>query len=188
MTIVGVDPALSNTGVCYYYTPNHPAKIGGKVAPESIRTDKKLSDFDRQLQAVEELDVLGTPKNVLVLMEDFSMSTKFQPSGKSSERLELCGMLKYVWNKKGYPLLLVHTSHLKSFICGKASARKDDVRKVVDEVWGVPTKNLDESDATSLALIGAGLLGWIPDLDKKKLGVLAKVAAYRENASVLFEE
>ena len=95
----------------------------------------------------------------IVVLEDFGISSRFTPSGRFCERIELLGMLKLVCPAvTQLPWLSVAPTMLKSFVSGKATAHKEDVEKSVREHWGVPVNNDDEADAYGLARYAQAVL------------------------------
>ena len=144
MRIIGIDPSLSSTGVCVL-------EHGKSPLLRSIKTKRSQSVFERQRETVGALRYVLS-KGDVVVMEDFGVSAQYQPSGRLFERIELCGMIKLVAPSiTGFPWFLATPSMLKSFVAGKASARKEDVVKAVKDVWKIPVGNDDEADAFGLS-------------------------------------
>ena len=143
MRFIGIDPSLSRTGVCCLDKDN--------VDVTSITVPRKLSVFERQMAMVRRVCGL-LKKGDVVALEEFGVSARFAPSGRFVERIEICGMLKvYIPAITGMMWFSVPPNLLKSFVAGKASARKTDVVDCVRNSWKVDVHNDDEADAFGLA-------------------------------------
>lgn len=94
-----------------------------------------------------------------MVFEDFGISVRFTPSGRFVEHVEICGMLKLTLpTVTGLPWFSVPPNLLKSFVAGKASAKKTDVLAAVRERWRVKVNNDDEADAFGLARYAKAVL------------------------------
>lgn len=171
--IVGIDPGFQNTGVCGFR--------GITATPFSVKTTPKMgSDYQRIGFVVRSIAKVLEEGDVVVF-EDFGDGGRFQPSGKFVERVEMTGMMKYIYPKiTKLPFILVRPSHLKSFIAGKSDSHKDVVKNAVEHRWGYPTANFDEADATALAIIGAALVNGNQDLKGRHV-VVKKIREWKQN-------
>lgn len=179
MRFVGIDPALGCTGVAVYDTC---------MVTFSVKTSLKDGlDYDRQRKIT--IDVCNRlHQNDVVILEDFGISgMASKSSGKLAERIELCGMLKFlVPTRTGYPFLLVRPNHLKMFVAGQASVDKAAVRNAVTKIWQIETANHDESDAAALALIGRAMVtGQVPTTFHKCKTAVQKTSSEAHNVCVL---
>ena len=143
MRFIGIDPSLSRTGLCIC------SDAGVEVY--SISPSKKLTVLERQLVMVTGA-CAKLKKGDIVALEDFGVSSRFAPSGRFVERIEICGMLKMLLSTvTGLPGFSIPPNLLKSFVAGKASAKKTDVVAAVRERWKIDVNNDDEADAFGLA-------------------------------------
>jgi len=143
MRIVGIDPSLTNTGLCII-SPDNTETI-------SIPSSHKLDVYRRQRKIVSAIKEY-LRRDDIVTIEDFGISARFSPSGRFCERIELCGMIKLITPAvTRLPWLSVSPTMLKSFIYGKANAHKTDILKAVQTDWQVQVANDDEADAFGLA-------------------------------------
>ncbi len=178
--IVGIDPGLQCTGVCIFSSEK-----GSRIF--SVKRGKKDgSDFDRQKSIVREIGKT-LRRNDLLVFEDFGDVGRFRPSGKYVERVELAGMMKYVFETvTRLPYIIVRPSHLKSFIAGRSDTPKEVVKNAVEQRWGITVSNHDEADAVSLALIGWALInGLEAEKMKGKKAVFEKIKNWRSNPACL---
>lgn len=178
MRFVGLDIALGRTGVSII-------DVGrAETSVFSITTDRKTSDYDRQISALYQILKAIHPRDVVVL-EDFALASRYSQSGKSAERQQLVGMsLLELPKVTGIPWMLCPPSYHKGLVAGKASAHKEDSRKALEEIWGISSSNLDQSDAACLALMGK--FAFIPtELDKKRASFVEKFKAYKQNSRAM---
>jgi Holliday junction resolvasome RuvABC endonuclease subunit len=146
MRIVGIDPSLARTGLCVL--------CDKQVVFHSIETLSSTYTFIRQTVVVEEV-LARMEKGDIIIMEDFGVPVRFSStSGKFIERVELCGMLKYVlgWQHR-HCLLTAPPTMMKLFITGKGNADKRRVKHVISTVWSANPKNDDEADAFGYAAL-----------------------------------
>lgn len=155
MRIVGVDPSLTCTGVCIM--DEHTV-----LRLFSIKTKRTDSDYSRQCQMVNGVrDILR--KGDVVVLEDFAFAARGGVSGKAAERIEICGMIKFLAPLiTGCPFFEVRPSHLKSFATGRSTSHKSDVVFSVRMDWGQDVANNDEADAFILAQMGRVAI-WKPE-------------------------
>lgn len=173
MRIVGIDPSLSRTGICII--------DGNSVSACNISAPRKLSVYERQVRMVKGVcDLLQ--KGDVVTLEEFGVSARFAPSGRFVERIEICGMLKLLTPRvTGFPWLSVPPNLLKSFVAGKASAKKSDVLISVREQWKVNVSNDDEADAFGLAAYTRAVL----HEDRRYARKVEKFVAFSSNKAAL---
>lgn len=181
MRFIGVDPSLTSTGFAAYDVQS------GIVAFRTISTKRTRPIFERQSMICAELIHSLRPYDVLVF-EDFAISARFAPSGRFTERIEICGMLKYIVPKvTKLPWLTCPPNVLKMFIANKASAKKEEVVAAVTAL-GFQVKNNDEADALSLALLAATYYNaWDMPLTQKQLKAVQKFKLFGDNAKYLEE-
>lgn len=173
MRIIGIDPSLSRTGVCII--------DGSDVGVSSIVASSKLLVYERQTAMVKGVCNL-LQKGDVVTLEEFGASARFALSGRFVERIEICGMLKLLIPRAtGFPWLSVSPTLLKSFVAGKASAKKNDVLFSVREQWKVNVGNDDEADAFGLAVYTRAVLHG----DKRYARKVEKFIAYSFNKAAL---
>ena len=146
MRFVGVDLSLSRTGLCII------DENGGVVA-SSIKPNQGLGILDKQLSICRQI-AHALQLDDIVCIEEFGVSSRFSPSGRFIERVEMIGMLKVlVPGKTAAPVFGCPVNRLKQFLAGKASAEKDAMLRAAQVQWGAPVKNHDEADAFGLAKI-----------------------------------
>jgi Holliday junction resolvasome RuvABC endonuclease subunit len=169
MRYVGIDPSLSRTGLCIIDDAG--------IEARSLPTSRKLSIYDRQLQIVKSAAAQIRAGDIVVL-EEFGISARFAPSGRFVERIEICGMLKFLLPKvTGLPWFSVPPNLLKKFVTGKASSKKDEVISSVRDNWKVMVNNDDEADAFGLAAYARSVFTG----DRKFLHLIAKFLQFESN-------
>jgi Holliday junction resolvasome RuvABC endonuclease subunit len=173
MRIVGVDPSLSRTGVCVY--------AGDVPTAHSISASNRLSIYERQLFMVSGVRSF-LERGDAVVLEEFGVSVRFAPSGRFVERIEICGMLKFLIPfVTGLPWLSVPPTLLKSFVAGRGSARKEEVLERVRTQWGAAVLNDDEADAFGLAAYARAVL----NDDQRYAKKIEKFIAFSGNRAAL---
>jgi Holliday junction resolvasome RuvABC endonuclease subunit len=151
-------------------------------------TGKKMIR-ERQEFVVDSVHKMLFPYDILIL-EDFGVSSRFSPSGRFVERIEMCGMLKWACRDFSFPWLSAQPNLIKSFATGKSSAHKADVLSSVIEVWKVNPGNHDQADAFVLAAIGRAYFddswarGHVPAFLSRK-PVLRRFEKYSDNAGCM---
>jgi hypothetical protein len=175
---VGVDLSLSRTGICIL--------DGDIVRFHDFSSPGKEAIRKKQEWMITSIFKILSPDDVLVL-EDFGVSSRFSPSGRFVERIEMCGMLKWCCRNFHFPWLSAQPSLIKSFATGKSSAHKDEVFLSVSEVWKVSPRNHDQADAFILAALGRAYFdkawagGHVPAFSSRK-SVLSRFEKYSDNA------
>lgn len=143
---VGIDLALVRTGLAVL--------DAGKMCLFPVNSDKLDNAVIRQFWILDRI-LRFVRQGDIVVVEDFAMVGKFANSGKSTDRIELLGMLRYALMKtSGCVMLTVHPSRLKKFVTGKGNAAKDDVIRELARRWCVVTTDHNLADAAGLALMG----------------------------------
>lgn len=175
LTIVGIDPSLEATGFACIQPPGIPDLENDADAPlrrftcytfgrSGKRMDPMFERFDRirtvadQVRSAITSTCDSTPD--LAVMEDFPHGT---PGGSTFDRIGLYWRLYEVCYDLGIPVAMVNVAKLKQFATGIGSgpnAGKDQcMLATVRRYPYVPISNNNESDAFTLAAMGAHGLG-----------------------------
>lgn len=141
MAVIGLDLSLSRTGI---------AVDDNAIQVYDVPTGK-LRDLERLYtirKAVE--DKVFKHDIHLAVVEDYSMGSR----GRTFHIGELGGVIKLMLWERNIPILLVSPKQLKKFATGNGNADKEAVSEVVRSEWKVAIKNMDQSDAVVLCMIG----------------------------------
>lgn len=170
MRIVGIKLSLSRTGICALEEKKVPLFI-------SIKSDRSANTFKRQKAIVTQ--VRGVLReNDIIVFEDFALSEITASSGKSIERIELCGMLKLISpTVTRLPWLSVLAPMMKSFIVGSGDADNDTLVETIRTQWDANPSNDNEAAAFGLARYARSVL-FNEEIHEKKN---QKFVAYGQN-------
>lgn len=152
--VVGIDPSLTNTGICYGSTDDtwqvttcSSVKLGDSVFDRVRRYESLVAKIMR---------ILETVKPTLILIEEYAYSKNM--SGQMYLG-EFGGILRWNITDLTEHVYEVTASGLKKFATGKGNAPKDLVMAHVAQRYGQLFKNNDEADSFVLyqmALVAAG--------------------------------
>ncbi|HNI02742.1 MAG TPA: crossover junction endodeoxyribonuclease RuvC [Chitinophagales bacterium] len=141
--IVGIDPSLSGTGLCFINKLNIPIT-------EIIKTKKMDNRFDRYDYIVHKiLDFVPDTTN-LVVIEHYS----FGSIGKQTDLAELGGIIRYALYVNKVKFIEVAPSSLKKFITGRGNAKKDEMILAISKKYNKHFKDDNIADAYALAQWG----------------------------------
>lgn len=148
MSVLAVDPSLTRTGVTL--------GDGFDYEVTSLSTDLKgvarlIFYRDHILHKIE----YHRPR--LVVYEGYAMGFG-RGVGRFFDLGELGGVLKTAIYESGTDMLIVPPTCLKKFMTGKGNADKEEVRKAAAKHRGKLFRNLDESDAYGLYIMGLACL------------------------------
>lgn len=145
VSVMGIDPSLTSTGVAY---------MQGAVPKAYALGYPKLRGLSRIYRVREAvLYHVDRVKPDLVVYEGYAMAG----NGKVFDLGELGGQLKMEILLRGIDLLVVPPSNLKLFMAGKSRRGvdgKNDVKAGVQAEFDVQFSSSDQYDATGLLLMG----------------------------------
>lgn len=150
MSVIGIDPSFTGTGVILLYDAEPPAQLLIKtLAQDTIfyRVKSIISAIDQSLDQ-SALDIVS--------IEGFSYG--------SAQYAHQMGYLGYKIREyfarywKGVPVIEPSPTQVKKFATGKGKGDKDIIIKEVYKRWGYDTNNNNLADAYVLARIGEAYL------------------------------
>ena len=147
--IIGVDPSLRSTGLCYKDPDNNfiTEQLG---LHQCLRGPARLHWILKYIQDIHENYLIDL---TIAAIEGYSMGIH---GGKQVGRYfdigELGGVLRYYFYNAGVKILVVPPKSLKMFISGNGNADKEEVQKAIKDRWGYTfgENRHDESDAFAL--------------------------------------
>lgn len=147
MSIMGIDPGLSSTGLAIIGQKN-----GDAISLLTIETAKREPMIERILAIVNSIngEIVNNPIEFAVI------EMPFNTKGHGKKNIELVGVIKYQLFMIGIPFLEIGQSTLKKFAVGKGKAEKGELMLRLFKEFGIEAKNNDESDACWLAILGKG--------------------------------
>lgn len=173
VTILGVDPSLTNTGLCWGGGPH--AQETKRIAykhPKGTKTRDLINRVRRIggiVTAVEE--VLNDSRPDLALIESYSFSSR-----NGGEYLgEYGGYLRMKLVHWVADVVEVAPTMVKKFATGKGNAKKEVIIGHVQKRWNVLFDNSDEADAYVLYRIGLCYAGICEPENQAQREVLAKL-------------
>lgn len=173
MTILGIDPSLSNTGLCWGSGPDEQKskRIGYKLA-KGVDTKELCNRMHRVgrlvCQVETELDEL---KPDLALIESYSFSSR-----NGGEYLgEYGGVLRRSLLSCVPKVVEVAPTMVKKFATGKGNSKKEVIIGHIQKRWGVLFENSDEADAYVLYRIGLCYAGICEPENQAQAEVIKKL-------------
>lgn len=163
ITVLGIDPSLTNTGLCWGSGPGH---ISDTIKYK-IPTGVKIRELNPRMDRVDEItdiveaiaegvrddfDPDSDPSDYisLSLIESYSFGSR-----NGGEYLgELGGSIRSVLRRHCVNVLEVAPTTVKKFATGKGNAKKEVIIGHVQKRWNVLFDNSDEADAYVLYRIG----------------------------------
>lgn len=155
-SVIGIDPSLTATGVCWPDGTTEvikwPHKGVERLAAVSWWVETTLVHRSHDPFAQRRHDVL-------VVLEGYSMGSARQQSHAHGLG-ELGGVLRFSLHREGIPFVDVPPACVKKYATGKGNANKDLVRDAARDRLGLPAGvTSDECDAAWLRQIGLALTG-----------------------------
>lgn len=152
--VVGIDPSLTNTGVCYGSTED----AWQVTTCGSVKLGDSVSDRVRRYEQLvgKVMRILDTVKPALILIEEYAYSKNM---GGQMYLGEFGGLLRWHLVDVTPNVYEVTASGLKKFATGKGNSPKDVVMAHVAQRYGQIFRNNDEADSFVLyqmALVAAG--------------------------------
>lgn len=140
---LGIDQSLTSTGIAVLREGTSQPLVCTAL-PTKLKGPARLAYIrDRARGFLEEY----TPR--AAALEGYSYGS----TGKVFELGELGGVLKLLLHDAGVPFLVVPPSSLKKFIAHKSEATKEDMRRAVEERFGLDIDQEDACDAYGLARV-----------------------------------
>ena len=168
--IVGLDPSLSSTGICYGTSADNWQTI---AITSKARGEDVLSRVKRCEYVVEQLEtLLSVVKPRLIVIEDYAFGSKF---GKPAYRAELGGLIRWHGIEYTPHILEVSPTTLKKFATGKGAGDKSLIQAHVQKRWGQMFSSDDECDAFVLYQMALCISGRQPPATQAQREAVAKV-------------
>lgn len=171
-TILGIDPSLTNTGLCWGNGDWHET--------ECLKYKQRKGFKGRELyDRLDRIDSLGDQarkifsetKPDLALIESYSFGSR-----NGGEYLgEYGGMLRWSLIRWARSVVEVAPTMAKKFATGKGNSKKEVIIGHVQKRWGVLFENSDEADAYVLYRIGLCYAGICEPENQAQREVLAKL-------------
>lgn len=167
MNIVGIDPSLTGTAVCFGQTPKVITSPPSGPAP-ALRVARYRVLVSQVLIAV--------PKESLVLIEGYSFGSK---GGQAIDRAEYGGILRYhlCGEAMGCTVLEIPPLTLKKWTTGAGKGSKTPVVAALVKRYGVMFETDDEYDAYALARLGEQYAGLVEPQNQAQREVIEKLKA-----------
>jgi len=150
--VIGIDPALRNVGIAV-------VKVESKqpVFIERMKFRKGTTEQERYRKVAKKLDKIVSWYYVqlkAVIIESILFAKN---SAKLAERMQLIGMLKWVFYNHGIPVYTLMPNQVKLVVAGKGNATKDELREVLKHRFGLEFKKTESDMADAFAVAVAGI-------------------------------
>jgi Holliday junction resolvasome RuvABC endonuclease subunit len=156
--VLGIDPSLTSTGYAYW---KDGVLVSGCIDPGDLKGEYRLF-YVKNMLAV----ILEEVNPTLVSYEDYAMGFGGGKKGGSFGRVfhigELGGVLKTLIWERGFNLMLVSPSVVKSAISSHGQADKAAIMASLKSRYGLTVTQHDEADAVALMLLGEMRCGLRP--------------------------
>lgn len=158
---LGVDPSLGKLGY-FFYRPGNDFFVSGYFTP----SDKGTTRLRDIVEALKKILLEFKPR--VIYLENYSFDSPF----KSHDLGELGGLIRILFDE--YVSLHLDTkfvkippSSAKLIFTGNGKAKKEEMLKASELVFGVKLNSEDEADASSLCY--TAMLGYTPAPPVKKV-------------------
>lgn len=158
MTILGIDPSLSNTAVCCLATAPHAVVtrcLGSLPVAADVRS--RVGRFAKLATNVAASAQALCSHPALIVIEAYSLRSK----GRQHDLTECGAILRLVLLSafRNVPVIEIPPKALKKFATSNGNAEKPEISRHVKARWGQVFGTNDETDAYVLARMGACYLG-----------------------------
>jgi crossover junction endodeoxyribonuclease RuvC len=181
--ILGLDPSLTSTGICYGTGPDdwQSLAVVSKARGEDVLSRVKRCEF-----VVEQIErILVTVKPRLILIEDYAFASKY---GKPAYRAELGGLIRWHCIEYTPHILEVAPTSLKKFATGKGAGDKSLIQAHVQRRWGQMFETDDECDAFCLYQMALCISGrQKPETQPQRDAVKTVVSGHPSTAQQIIE-
>lgn len=163
MTILGIDPSLSSTGICLM------SEDGQVIDSLAIKTDKvgpeRLSFFRQSF-----INLISMRPGIRVFIEGYS----FGSGGKRESMAELGGVIRLTLYDQAIKFIEVPPKTLKKFATGNGNADKIQMGVQLMKEYGLEYPTSDQTDAFWLCQFGRAYHGLITNLSRARQEVIAE--------------
>ncbi len=162
--VVGLDPSLTAAGIAILNDPKTAESPNiPKLASVGVSGSESATLAERSIRIADQSDRIlrSMPQGVrLVVIEALPFSApKF--AGKYQERCALYYRVVDFLARRKIPVVEVGVTTLKKFATGDGKADKREVMTAMQDLWPhARIRDDNQSDALTLATIGAMHLGW----------------------------
>lgn len=173
VTVLGIDPSLTNTGLCWGDGPDEHMSESVKYKMPKSWNPRQLEYRIRRAEALTDLvkcnvDTWGP---AVAMIESYSYASR-----NGGEFLgEFGGLLRSRLLKDIGEVVEVAPTMVKKFATGKGNSKKEVIIGHVQKRWGVLFENSDEADAYVLYRIGLCYAGICEPENQAQREVLAKL-------------
>lgn len=168
--VVGIDPSLTSTGVCYGIDAETWSVVCCGSKPRGRSVYDRVHRYERLVADV--MRVLETVKPAIILIEEYAYSKN---SGGQMYLGEFGGILRWNMIDLTPHIYEVTASCLKKFATGKGNAPKDVVMAHVAQRYGQVFRNNDEADSFVLYQMALCAAGRIEPANQSQREAVAKV-------------
>lgn len=173
VTVLGIDPSLTNTGLCWGNGPNNHTtdRVSYKI-PKGTNIKEVINRTVRACIMAEDVGSIAYQNSpVISFIESYSFGSR-----NGGEYLgEYGGLLRKELMETSEKIVEVAPTMVKKFATGKGNAKKEVIIGHVQKRWGVLFENSDEADAYVLYRIGLCYAGICEPENQAQREVLAKL-------------
>lgn len=173
VTILGIDPSLTNTGLCWGDGPDGYETECLKFKPNKGFSGRELYSRMTRIDSLTDQarNIFNKTQPAVAMIESYSFASR-----NGGEYLgEYGGLLRHSLIRWAQQVIEVAPTAVKKFATGKGNAKKEVIIGHVQKRWGVLFENSDEADAYVLYRIGLCYAGICEPENQAQREVLAKL-------------
>jgi crossover junction endodeoxyribonuclease RuvC len=168
--ILGIDPSLTNTGLCWGGGPDACKSELISYEPEKGECAKVTGRAGRLAMLQAELkERLARSVPSIAFIEEYAYTKDI------GYQAEFGGILRLDLYNSGIEMVEVAPTQVKKFALGKGVGKKEQILLQVYKRWGIEYNNSDEADAYVLYRIGLCYAGICEPENKAQREVLEKL-------------
>lgn len=151
---IGVDQSLTSTGYALWHNAT-------EYNSASVKTTKEDDVISRHRIIVQRIMSLVAEHGLqYAAIEDYAYGTFGKQPKVAAKLCELGGQLKYNFVAKGMTVYVVNINYVKQWVGLTNKAKKPEVVRKVNALWGTNFKIKDNDQADALILARIGLACW----------------------------
>lgn len=174
--VIGIDPSLTSTGVCYGTGAKDWTVKLCKSKPSGTTVSERVKRYEGLVSQID--DILQESAPVLIFIEGYSYGSK--TSGMTQAMItEVGSLIRWHLVDQTPHIYEVAPSTLKKFATGKGNSKKEQVIGYVQKHWGQLFDTSDQADAFVLYRMALCAAGRVEPSNQAQQEAVSKVLEQR---------